>query len=90
LPVATELKPKRKPRAPSAIIVSPVTEWTDYRGLLELFALRRSTAYHMVETIPELKAATISLKGPGEKRGLRRFHVPTFRRFFASRMERQQ
>jgi hypothetical protein len=41
----------------------------------------------MVETIPELKAATISLKGPGEKRGLRRFHVSTFRNFFASRME---
>ena len=87
--MTTKLKPKRKPRAPAAVTVTPVTEWTDYHGLNQLFALRRSTAYHMVETIPELKAAAISLKGPGEKRGLRRFHVPTFKRFFNSRMGRQ-
>jgi hypothetical protein len=84
--MTTEVKPKRKPRAATAVVVTPVTIWCDYHGLNQLFALRRSTAYHMVETIPELKAATISLKGPGEKRGLRRFHVPTFKKFFASRM----
>jgi len=84
--MTTRFKPKRKPRAPAAVAVTPVTEWTDYHGMNQLFALRRSTVYHMTETIPELKAATISLKGPGEKRGLRRFHVSTFRKFFASRM----
>src|SRR5439155_14513046 len=38
---------KAKPRSPSEVSVSAATEWTDFHGVLELFGLRRSTAYHL-------------------------------------------
>lgn len=76
---------KHKKRSPTATLVGPVTEWTDYHGLLLLFGLRRSTAYHLVSSEPALKAASISLKGEHEKRGKRLFHVPQFRRFLESK-----
>jgi hypothetical protein len=41
---------KRKPRGPSAVRVGPNTEWTDFNGLLELFGIRRSLAYHLIDT----------------------------------------
>jgi hypothetical protein len=51
-----------------------------------LFGLRRSTAYHLVETEPALKDASISLKGEHESRGKRLFNVQMFRRYLESRM----
>jgi hypothetical protein len=76
-------KAKRKPRRPAVVRVSPVTEWTDFHGLLELFGIRRSTAYHLVE---EGVLKSISLKHGDEKRGKRLFHVPTARQFLNSRL----
>jgi len=65
--------------------VSPVTEWTDHSGLLELFGVRRSTAYHLVQTEPMLEGASISLKGEHEKRGKRLWNVAKFRAFLAAK-----
>jgi hypothetical protein len=67
--------------------VSAVTEWTDYHGILELFGVRRSTAYHLVNHEPALKTASISLKGANEVRGKRLFNVPKFRAFLESKQE---
>ena len=75
---------KRKPRGPSAVRVGPNTEWTDFHGLLELFGIRRSLAYHLVE-IGALKS--VSLKDEGEKRGKRLFHVPSVRAYLNSRLQ---
>jgi hypothetical protein len=77
---------KKRPRGSSAVRVSAVTEWTDHSGILELFGLRRSTAYHLVNSEPELKGASISLKGVNEKRGKRLFNVPRFRRYLESKV----
>jgi|SRR5215472_5757354 len=79
-------KKKRRRRSPSAISVGPVTEWTDFSGILLLFGLRRSTAYHLVNNEPALKGASISLKGKSEVRGKRLFNVPKFRAFLESKM----
>jgi hypothetical protein len=76
---------KRKKRPSTPVKVSPVTEWTDYTGILELFGLRRPTTYHLVETEPMLKGASISLKGEHESRGKRLFNVPKFRAFLESK-----
>jgi hypothetical protein len=78
-------QPTKKPRSPATVLVSPLTEWTDFHGMLMLFGVRRSTLYHLVDTEPELKDASISLKGKDEKRGKRLFNVPKFRRFLESR-----
>jgi hypothetical protein len=77
---------KKKPRGPSAVRVSAVTEWTDHSGMLELMGLRRTTLYHLVETEPQLKGASISLKGANESRGKRLFNVPKFRRYLESKV----
>ena len=53
--------------------------------MLELFGLRRTTAYHLVKHEPELRTATISLKGKSENRGKRLFNVPQFRRWLESK-----
>ena len=53
--------------------------------MLELFGLRRSTTYHLANTEPELRGASISLKGEDEVRGKRLFNVPQFRRFLESK-----
>jgi hypothetical protein len=79
-------KTKKKPRSPATVLVSPLTEWTDFHGILVLFGVRRSMLYHLVETEPELEDATISLKGKDETRGKRLFNVPKFRRFLESRV----
>jgi hypothetical protein len=77
---------KKKQRRPSRpVTVSPVTEWTDHTGINELFGLRRSTAIHVFNTEPELKGASISLKGPNESRGKRLFNVRRFRAFLKSK-----
>jgi hypothetical protein len=76
---------RRSSRSPSTIRVSPVTEWTDFHGLLELFGLRRSTAYHLTQTEPALKDASISLKHANEVRGKRLFNVAKFRAFLESK-----
>jgi hypothetical protein len=75
-------KAKRKPRGPAVVRVSQVTEWTDFHGLLELFGIRRSLAYHLVE---QGVFKSISLKDKGETRGKRLFHVPTARQYLNSR-----
>ncbi len=75
---------KRKPRGPAAIRVGPNTEWTDFHGLLELFGIRRSLAYHLDK---EGVIKSVSLKNEDEKRGKRLFHVPSVRKFLNSRLE---
>ena len=73
-----------KKRRPTATKVCPTTEWTDFHGILLLFGLRRSTAYHLVNSEPALKGASISLKGANEVRGKRLFNVAQFRAFLES------
>jgi hypothetical protein len=80
---------ERKKRTPTATKVGLATEWTDYHGMLLLFGLRRTTTYHLVETEPALKGASISLKGEHEVRGKRLFNVPQFRRWLESKMVAQ-
>jgi hypothetical protein len=77
---------RRKRRAQSATKVSTATEFTDFHGLLELFGLRRTTALQLIKAEPELKAATISLKSNGKKRGKRLFHVAKIRRWLEAKM----
>jgi hypothetical protein len=74
---------KRKPGGPVVVSVGPETEYTDFHGLLKLFGIRRSTAYHLVE---EGVLKSISLKHGEEKRGKRLFHVPTARQYLNSRL----
>jgi hypothetical protein len=74
---------KRRPRGPAAVRVGPNTEWTDFLGLQELFGIRRSLAYHLVE---EGALKSVSLKQPGEKRGKRLFHVASVRQYLNARL----
>jgi hypothetical protein len=83
LPLMTKTAIKRKPRGPAVTRVGPNTEWTDFHGLLKLFGIRRSLAYHLVET-GAIKS--ISLKDKSEKRGKRLFHVPSARKFLNSKI----
>jgi|SRR6516164_2191907 len=76
---------KKRPRSKSTTTVSPATEWTGFAGMNELFGMRRTTCYHVFETEPMLKGASISLKGPNEVRGIRLFNVKRFRAFLESR-----
>jgi hypothetical protein len=69
------------------VVVSALTEWTDYHGILELFGLRRSTADHLVNSEPALKGASISLKGEHEVRGKRLFNVPKIRQYLNSKQD---
>ena len=87
---AAIIERKRRPRKPAAVRVSESTVFTDYHGILELFGLRRSTAYHLVDTVPELKKASISLKEKGEKRGKRLFHVPSIRAYLNTKLAEGQ
>lgn len=77
---------KKKRRGPSTVIVGPMSEWTDFHGLQLLFGLRRTTAWHLVNSEPALKSASISLRGENETRGKRLFHVAKFRAFLESRI----
>jgi hypothetical protein len=79
-----------KKRRPTATKVCPTTEWTDFHGILLLFGLRRSTAYHLCQTEPMLQGASISLKGEHETRGKRLFSVSKFRAFLESRQNGAQ
>jgi hypothetical protein len=69
------------------VAVSAATEWTDYHGVLELFGLRRSTAYHLDS---EGLIKSVSLAEHGEKRGKRLFHVPSICEYLNSKLESQQ
>jgi len=82
--MTTKVAVKKKPRAPAAVTVSLHTEFTDFHGLLELFGIRRSTAYHLVD---EGAIKSLSLKGDGEKRGKRLFDVASVREFLRSKLE---
>jgi hypothetical protein len=75
---------KKKPRTPSKVAVSPATEWTDFNGILELFGLKRSTAYHLKN---EGLIESISLRGEHEKRGKRLFNVASIRQFLNSKTQ---
>ena len=77
-------KTKSRPRKAAVTVVSPNTEYTDFHGVNELFGLRRSTAYHLVN---EGVIRSVSLKGPNEKRGKRLFDVQSIREFLRSRMD---
>ena len=72
---------KKKSRGPAKVVVSPVTEWTYFHGVNELFGLLRSTAYHLYN---EGLIESVSLKRPGEKRGKRLFNVSSIRRYLDS------
>ena len=76
---------KRKKRPSTHVTVSAASEWTDGSGILELFGLRRPTAYHLCQTEPMLQGASISLKGANEIRGKRLFNVAKFRAFLESK-----
>jgi hypothetical protein len=78
---------KTKSRSPSEVSVSAATEYTDFRGVLELFGLRRSTAYHLDN---EGLIKSVSLAEHGEKRGKRLFHVPSIRAYLNSKLENEQ
>jgi hypothetical protein len=78
---------KAKSRSPSEVSVSAATEWTDFHGVLELFGLRRSTAYHLEN---EGLIKSVSLAEHGEKRGKRLFHVPSIRAYLNSKLENEQ
>ncbi len=78
---------KVKPRSPSGVTVSAATEWTDYHGILELFGLRRSTAYHLDK---EGLIKSVSLRHENETRGKRLFHVPSIREYLNSKLENEQ
>jgi len=78
---------KSKSRSPSEVSVSAATEYTDFRGVLELFGLRRSTAYHLDN---EGLIKSVSLAEHGEKRGKRLFHVPSIRAYLNSKLENEQ
>jgi hypothetical protein len=75
---------KRRPRGPAAVRAGPNTEWTDFHGILELFGIRRSLAYHLAK---EGLIISRSLKHGGEKRGKRLFNVPSVRRYLNSEVE---
>jgi len=73
-----------KKKRPSTVRVSPATEWTDYHGILLLFGLRRSTAYHLDN---EGLIKSVSLAEHGEKRGKRLFYVPSIREYLNSKLK---
>ena len=81
----TKLPDKNK--RPTSVIVGPNTETTDYLGVQELFGIRRGLAYHLWETGA---IQSISLKGPGEKRGKRLFSVSSIRAYLNSKLENEQ
>ena len=83
-PRAPAVDIKRRPRSPSSVLVGPNTEWTDFRGVQELFGLRRSTAYHLVT---ERSIESVSLRHEHEKRGKRLFNVPSIRRYLDSKLK---
>jgi hypothetical protein len=65
------------------VIVTAQTEWTDHRGALALFGLRRSYLFHLAKT-GAIKS--VSLKERGEERGKRLYHVPSVRSFINSKL----
>jgi hypothetical protein len=71
-------------RRPTSVRVSPNSEFTDFHGLQELFGIRRSMAYHLVD-VGAIKS--VSLKEKSEKRGKRLFHVPSIRQYLESKLE---
>jgi hypothetical protein len=73
---------KHKSRPPARVVVSPATEWTDYHGVLELFGLRRSTAYYLSE---QGLIKSVSLRNDQEVRGKRLFNVASIRKLIADR-----
>jgi hypothetical protein len=74
-------------RSPAAVLVSPLTEWTDYHGVHLLFGLRRSTAYHLDK---EGLIKSVSLAEGAERRGKRLFNVPSIRTYLHSKLENAQ
>jgi len=81
--MTTQTQIKTKPRSPSEVSVSPVTEYTDFHGVLQLFGLRRSTANHLAN---EGFIRSISLAEGGEKRGKRLFHCESIRTYLDSKL----
>jgi hypothetical protein len=81
--MTTRAKVERRKRAPARVSVGPETEFTDFHGLLKLFGIRRSLAYHLVE-VGAIKS--ISLKEKSEKRGKRLFYVLSVRQYLNARL----
>jgi hypothetical protein len=82
----TKRKKNGKGSRPTTVKVSAVTEWTDFHGILLLFGIRRSLAYHLVKSEPALRGASVNIKGKDEMRGKRLFNVPKFRQFLESKI----
>jgi hypothetical protein len=81
------MQTKKRPRSPTSVSVGPETEFTDAHGVLKLFGIQRTFAYHLSKA-GQIKS--ISLKHDGEKRGKRLYHVPSIRRFLESKMQIEQ
>jgi hypothetical protein len=77
---------KKKRRGPSTTVVGPMSEWADFSGIQLLFGLRRTTTWHLCNSEPALRDASISLRGENEVRGKRLFNVAKFRAFLESRI----
>jgi hypothetical protein len=75
-------KTGKKPRAPTSVSVGPETEFTDFHGVLKLFGIQRTTAFHLFKS-GQIKS--ISLKHGSEVRGKRLYDVSSIRRFLNSR-----
>jgi hypothetical protein len=74
---------KKRTRGPTDVRVSPNSEWVDHHGLLELFGIRRSLAYHLVVTG---LIKSVSLRERSERRGKRLFYVPSIREYLESKL----
>ena len=68
-------------KAPSSVAVGPHSEWANHHGVLELFGIRRTFAYHLAkEGLIESKA----VKHGAQRRGVRLFNVPSIRQYIDS------
>jgi len=76
-----------KKNRPTSVVVSPNTETTDFRGIQELFGIRRALAYHLAATG---QIESFSLKEGGESRGKRLFDVASIRKFLSLKRENRQ
>jgi hypothetical protein len=78
------MKTKKRPRSPTTVSVGAETEYTDFHGVLKLFGLQRTTAFHLFKAG---QIRSISLKHGSETRGKRLYDVQSIRRFLNSRLQ---
>ena len=61
-------------------------EYGTYKEVKTLFGIKRGLLYKLVF---EGKVKSVSLRRPGEKRGVRLFYLPSVREFLESQLELQ-